>query len=232
MKRRPQCLLSSMIVMMACGGRTELEGGRLAAGVGGATAVRGSEATGGTSATGGISTTGGTYAIGNCVNSSDCHLLQNCCSCAAVSNNTTAECLLSCGSVSMCDGMGLGPMDAICVAGRCSLSLSCNTDYVTCLGVPPKCNPGQVPAIRNGCFDKCIAVDQCNDVTSCNDCEAWGLACVTVESPLGSLHHCVTTPRACEQNRTCECMGVCDGIYACVNPGTTDLTCRCVECMM
>ncbi len=206
-------------------------GGASSASLGGQTSLI---ATGGNPGVGGQggSSAGGAFAD-LCTSASDCALADGCCTCTAYAKGQgVAQCALAC-TQTACAKLGVSASDVTCVAGRCVLGKSCDSREVLCNMAPPACPVGQAPIVEGSCYGtSCIAVDQCTAVTSCSECAAAGLACVTdqINSVLGDEYHCISIPENCAQNPTCQCLGACEPTYQCASPDSTDLICQCPDC--
>ena len=220
-------------------------GGRI--GTGGAAtggAATGGAATGGHVGTGGANT-GGRVGTGgasgsepDCTRDSDCHLLNDCCTCAAL--GPRQEPPPTCGLVclqSKCSAQSLPPNAVACVAGRCVAGFNCDDSEVTCRVATPICPDGQVPGVNadGTCYTGgCVPTTQCRSVASCNVCGS-SQACVTNQSRGRNEHHCVTVPAGCS-SANCSCLGdsVCLSPYSsCDNNssgGVKGVTCGCPTC--
>ncbi|MFZ5891099.1 MAG: hypothetical protein ACOY0T_08610 [Myxococcota bacterium] len=201
-----------------------------AAGKGG-TLGSGGVASGGAPASGGAVGQGGNVSGGGvCKSASDCRLQNDCCACLSVgTGELTATCNLAC-IQSACAAIGITADDVACIAGRCVFSRSCNTNRAMCEAEPPTCAAGKVPSIDNGCWGPCIPVGECSQVTSCKDCEAAGLVCVTDQLQAGPVYHCVSVPPACNGKPNCQCMSACLSPLQCGSATETNLSCVCPTC--
>lgn len=206
------------------GADTSSVGGAAAGGAAaGGAAGGGTTAVGGTGHAGGGTTSQGGIGAQQCRNRNDCVLFQDCCTCAALSaDSTPAMCRAACAEPA-CDAVGITSDDLSCVAGRCVLGRGCDDDYCQ----PEDCPAGQRPLADTSC-EVCIPVEQCKEVPNCDVCEAAGLTCVDYGHQIGSVYHCVATPDDCEDSSDCECMGVCTGDYVCNS--SERLYCTCPIC--
>jgi len=143
------------------------------------------------------------------------------------------ETMTACATVcdqSACAARGIGSNEVACISGRCVIDRSCNANAALCNMLAPSCPTGQAPLVTKGCYaGGCVSAAQCNEVTSCSDCIAAGLRCVT-DQTIPPSYHCVTTPTMCSDYPSCNCMGVCLGALKCADPYSVNLTCGCPEC--
>jgi hypothetical protein len=240
-----------LLIVSACGGTTETSAGAGGSGnalqSGGSASLAGAAQTGGNASLAGTTSLGGSAGIGgesgggnttasggpnstaSCTSASDCALSQGCCGCTAYAiREGIADCAMAC-TQTVCELLGISADEVNCVAGRCVIARSC-AGMVTCQSPPPPCGPIGQPSVDGSCYGPCLPVDQCSAVDSCSICTMYGLACVTEESLGGPAYHCVSTPPACAQNPTCQCMGVCSGAFQCSQPNSTNLYCICPTC--
>jgi hypothetical protein len=181
---------------------------------------------------------GGTHPEPECTRASDCKLLSDCCTCAAVPDGTSNP--VSCGLVCIqnkCAQLQVKSDDVACVAGRCVIGFQCDASNVTCKTATPFCLTGEVPEINAAgtCYtQRCVQATQCARVTACSDCGGDAAACVTYQTQMGNEHHCVSVPAACGGTASCACLGptTCLAPYgSCSNAsGTRGLTCSCPNC--
>ncbi len=169
---------------------------------------------------------GGGGADDKCSSREDCVLFSDCCTCRALTSARKApECDLFCIQDS-CSAAGITEEDVACVAGRCVLDRSCDDSNVTCEVATPNCEPASAPEVVDDCYTgRCLPVDQCSRVASCDACEAGGFACAVYATQVGVQNHCVSVLEACDAN-DCECMGVCTAPFSC----GSDLSCSCPVC--
>lgn len=225
----------------ASGGRGEAgaaSGGRSG---GGGTASGGASG-GGRMGTGGAATggrgTGGAASMTpkpDCTRDSDCHLYNDCCTCAAIGPNQPAPPL--CAQVciqSRCAALQLPQNAVACVAGRCVAGFDCDVSEVTCRMAAPDCPAGQVPSVNasRSCYSgACVPATQCTFVTNCNDCGPAD-ACITNQTRGTNERHCVTIPVACNGATTCGCLGAttCVSPYTSCDTSGNGLTCGCPTC--
>jgi hypothetical protein len=236
--------LVSLVGGVACGGEsTRPSGDGASNGGSSAGSNQGGQATGGSSAGGasGAGQTGGAMPTGGspnpprdgiCTTVADCAISTDCCNCfAAGPGEATASCRRACTpETTACALEGVTASDVMCVAGRCVLDRFCDLERVTCERARPACPAGTVPSRIGDCYGPCTGVSECSTVTSCDDCESAGLACVESTSPVGPLFTCASTPPECEANPTCACMGVCQDAFVCIEPDSTHLFCDCPHC--
>jgi hypothetical protein len=229
---------------LGCGGSTDNDpsgsGGSSGTGAisgSGGASTGGSPGTGAVSGTGGAST-GGVTGIGpECTSDAECTLFSDCCTCEAYGPNETPppSCLAACDK-SACDANGASAETVQCVAGRCVAGFQCKPIQVICNAIPPKCGPGEVPAVLGDCWGGCVPVTQCASAPSCNECNGTLMTCVQIDSSGGDgvSAHCVDVPKGCEGNQTCECMGT----NVCTSPtsdcfdlsGLKGMACSCNAC--
>ncbi|MGC4089843.1 MAG: hypothetical protein QM756_18545 [Polyangiaceae bacterium] len=205
-------------------------GGSSSGGTASGGAAAGGSSSGGAAAGGAAS--GGATSVGGglCTTNSDCQLSSDCCNCSAIGpGETVAPCKLLC-IQSACAAKSITSDEVRCVSGRCVLARSCNLSAVACDALPPTCAAGQVPSVLGGCYGPCIPVGECSEVNSCNDCAANGLVCVTDDSQLGPIRHCVNVPSACNGQPTCACMAACMRPYTCASASSSAVSCICPTC--
>jgi hypothetical protein len=79
-----------------------------------------------------------------------------------------------------------------------------------------------------------VPASECGYVTSCASCDPVLYVCVVYETQLEPYHHCVELPKACQDERNCDCLGmsVCvDPFWMCTDPGVRNqVKCQCPEC--
>jgi hypothetical protein len=137
----------------------------------------------------------GSAAARRCDTDGDCRLVNDCCTCEAVSTRdreaycgSQIACLVSaCAQYGEIDG-------ARCVARRCVLGFDCDTARITCKRLAPACPSGQVPRVlaRGGdrCYGECVDAGQCLSVPSCKACGTEDV-CVRSELKVSSTFHCI-----------------------------------------
>jgi hypothetical protein len=173
----------------------------------------------------------GPAAAPQCQKDSDCQLVNDCCTCAAIPKS---EKVPACDPKTAClipSCMQFGGVDQPrCAAGRCVLGFDCDTASVTCKRAAPVCPAGQVPRVvmqgMQRCFGECVDARQCLAVTSCASCARADLCARTGAAT--SLH-CLGLPSPCT-TATCACVGpsVCTGYGSCQTgmPPNPSLTCE------
>jgi hypothetical protein len=133
-----------------------------------------------------------------------------------------------------CEALQL-PKDAVaCIAGRCVAGFECDSSKVTCKLLPPVCEPGFVPGVKETCYTgTCVPVTECVSVKSCSDCGKF--ACANHATRTGPQAHCVTIPAACGDTATCACFGptVCTKPYSSCSDfsGVRGVSCTCPTCL-
>lgn len=170
-----------------------------------------------------------------CTTDEDCRLLNDCCSCAAVSADAIiAECPVDCLQPT-CNAAGITDPTVECLAGTCTLrGLNCDDSEVECDAPVPACEAGTIPHIQGGCYSNlCVPVESCSSVPSCDTCPE-SHACVSSQAFFETIT-CVPVDPACGGTPTCDCMGdeACGGSpFMCVptTTGEQDLTCVCPVC--
>jgi hypothetical protein len=205
-----------------------------AAGSGGSTGGAGAAGGGGAagSSTGGAG--GGGAAEPECSTVADCRLQNDCCTCQALAPGEVAPgCAIDC-IQNKCDAEQLQKDHMACVAGRCVAGFDCDSSKVTCKLLPPACEPGFVPAVKDTCYvGGCVPVTECVSVKSCADCAKF--ACANYATFAGPEAHCVTVPNACGNAATCACLGptVCTKSYSICNDlsGVRGVACSCPTCL-
>lgn len=169
----------STLLLMACGGSTDIQ-----TGAGGGGNVGGSSS-GGAAAAG-----GGSSAPADCSSDFDCQLVHSCCECVAYPKSANISiCAMAC-SQTACEALGLSDADARCVAGHCVTSANCRTQDVSCEMLEPTCPQGQVPRVNGLCYGACIPVNLCMAVNSCDVCTGAGYQCVTEQRLTGAFYTC------------------------------------------
>lgn len=170
-----------------------------------------------------------------CERHDECKVVDDCCSCMAIPVGkdpplcTMPECFAP-----SCTVHGVDNLDALCVAGRCTLLLSCDANAVTCKMMPPECPDGTVPAVLDSCWTgSCLQPECCSRVTDCDDCLK-GQACVVTMGFSNAGPHCTTMPEACHGKETCDCMSasVCIDRYGlCLDSEDPDDTDNEIDCV-
>lgn len=219
------------------GGSTGGAGGSSGGGAGGTSGSGG--ATGGAAgssgsggATGGM---GGGGGAAQCTDAAGCTLHSDCCTCQALGpGETVQECPVDC-IVDMCTSLGVTQANVACAAGSCVAGIPCASTTI-CNSKPPVCDPGKVPSIKDNCWGPCVPATECAGVSGCSDCTGPLQTCVTIETQTGDgpESHCVSIPKGCEGNPTCECMGdsVCASPFdTCTDfSGQKGMLCSCPNC--
>ncbi|MCA9620373.1 MAG: hypothetical protein KC731_15230, partial [Myxococcales bacterium] len=153
-----------------------------------------------------------------CDDASECQLHSDCCECVGEHVDLPEdECLANC-FVPMCEGLQ-APMNPLCEAGRCVVGYDCTTTVI-CLLPEPVCPAGQVPRIKDNCYQGCVPADQCQYVRNCDACTSDQL-CVREPDKVGG-YHCVPVPDGCSGAvGDCACAGdlACDPGETCVDVG-------------
>jgi hypothetical protein len=215
------------------GGSTSAGGGA-GAGTAGSAGASGSGGAGGAGGTGGIGGAAGGSPQPECTTAADCKLQNDCCTCQALA---PGEFYPSCPPIAClvdkCEALQL-PKDAVaCVAGRCVAGFECDSSKVTCKLLPPVCEPGFVPGVKDTCYTgTCVPVTECVSVKSCAECGKF--ACAAYATRTGPQAHCVTVPPACGDSATCACFGptVCTKPFSGCGDlsGLRGVTCTCPTC--
>ena len=202
---------------------------------GGTSAGRGGDGVGGTSAGRGGS---GGIPGPECTTASDCKLVDDCCTCAAIPVGATAP---ACGGVlckqNQCPARQLGTGTVDCVAGRCVAGFACDATQVICKVAAPVCPAGEVPVINDAgnCYvGTCAPAAECKTVSGCGSCTGANDACASYETQLGIQHHCITIPPECGGSASCSCFGA----ATCLSPyrscreysGLRGVYCSCPNC--
>ena len=152
-----------------------------------------------------------------CESDEDCQLVDDCCNCLAIPTEAEApECTFEECIATKCEVHRVEKLAAVCKAGRCTYSLSCDASRVSCeMGTPECSEEGTVPAVDGTCWTgSCVRNEQCSDVTDCAHCLS-GQQCVVNEGLSREVYHCVSVPEECKDRVDCSCMveNVCTGIY-------------------
>ncbi len=124
-----------------------------------ATGVAG--AAGASSCDAGPQGTGGATQNRECERSSECKLIDDCCTCEAVPSSEAAPlCLISTCFASACTRFAVSNVS--CIAGRCVLATSCDESKVTCNSVKPACAAGELAQVVNACWTgACVKASDC-----------------------------------------------------------------------
>jgi hypothetical protein len=181
------------------------------AGATGGAGASGTAGGAGGSAPGGRGGAGGSRGPGpECATASDCKLVDDCCTCAAIPIGATAQrCSVLCNQ-NQCGARQLRQGAVDCVVGRCVAGFACDASQVTCRVAPPSCPAGEVPSIdqAGNCYTgACAPASECTTVTGCGVCLVPDGACVSYQTRLGTQNHCVTIPPECGGNAGCDCLG-------------------------
>lgn len=162
-----------------------------------------------------------------CVNDSDCTLVDTCCTCLGIPNQEPVpECTLPECAAPKCEANGLLNPATVCRASHCVLDADCNRSHASCKSLPPDCPPGKTIFVVDGCWGGCIDVAECREVQNCAQCLG-GQACVTSNTMMFPAVHCVTVPNTCNGQISCACMGqnVCGFGMGCMQVSPTELKC-------
>lgn len=232
--------LSVFSLLVACGDDTNTTGG---GGSGTGANNTGAGQTGGngtgassTGGNGGAAQGGGgsggntTVPAPECTQDSDCFVNSDCCECAG---RPLGEAPPACGivcDVDTCTAKGIDTATAVCAAGRCVTTASCDESTVTCDIPTPQCEAGQSPIVVGACYGGgCLPTLECRDVTSCASCAGANAACV-VDSAFTQTSHCVD-PQGCNP-ADCACLGdsVCVGSFNACNDAVDHIECGCPAC--
>ncbi len=109
--------------------------------------------------------------------------------------------------------------------------VDCNPSTVTCKKAIPVCPPGQVPAVENGCWGKCIGILECATEKDCSNCTTG--FCAKYESFVTN-YRCVMPSLQCSA-LACSCLAP----YFCASPwdacndstsGPEKVSCSCPSC--
>lgn len=141
-----------------------------------------------------------------CTDSSECKLVNDCCTCESVPNaEPVRECLAVC-IAPHCSAVGHPNATPSCFAGTCVAGFDCTTS-VACATPPPTCPPGQVPHRTNGCWGGCVPATECLAVTSCDDCDTSTQTCVQFIGGESPVVGCLPIPQTCSGPADCACAG-------------------------
>lgn len=186
---------------------------------------------GGSGGDGGAGGAGGQVVVeAECLEATDCQLVDNCCDCMGFpGDETPPACPQQC-IQDKCAERQVPLAGAACEVGRCVLDVSCDPAAVVCLAPQPACPAGETAAVVGQCWGGCVPITECADVGDCAACAAAGAVCVVEITQLGLVHHCVETPPSCASSPDCSCMGdsVCLAPFdTCsdVTPGQIDCSC-------
>lgn len=163
-------------------------------------------------------------AVAECEENADCFVLDDCCSCSAVSGAASPG---SCDKVciqSACAARGLEGTRAVCEKKRCVFELSCDRSLVTCKAATPSCPAGMVPSVLGTCWAPCVPASDCVAVTDCDDCAA-GEVCVNGNDSL-TTRHCVGVAAECAAEPSCACTNACS--FQCSD--ADGISCYCINC--
>ncbi|MFO0547499.1 MAG: hypothetical protein U0271_03870 [Polyangiaceae bacterium] len=166
-----------------------------------------------------------------CMQDSDCFTNSDCCECAAHPNGEEpAACAIDC-IIDTCAAKGIDTTTAVCAAGRCVTTASCNDAVVTCDIPTPQCGAGESPIVVGSCYaGGCLPTLECRDVTSCASCTGPGDTCVIDAAHLQTIH-CVDA-QGCNP-ADCACLGdsVCIGSFNSCNDAVDHIECGCPTCL-
>jgi hypothetical protein len=112
---------------------------------------------------------------GPCQSDGDCQLVDDCCSCQAISPGEKAP---SCDPNRLCGTTVCAQFPGVdrahCSAGRCVLGFDCDSSMIACKRLPPLCPPGQIPQVvgqgDGRCYGECVEARQCLTVPACSAC--------------------------------------------------------------
>lgn len=216
---------------VATGNQNPSGGGAGGAGGASGTATTTSSTTA-SSASSASSTGSGVTAAAECSDSSQCTLVNDCCSCEALPVlEPKPKCEAQNCLVDTCTSLGVMPGTPTCSAGHCTL-FDCDHAKVMCKKAQPVCGPGETVAVENQCWAGCVPATQCIAVASCAQCDAKTQACVTEVFKGGPKIHCVDIAPTCNGKPTCACMGkaVCTGSFDVCNDVPDGIECGCTKC--
>lgn len=167
---------------------------------------------------------------GWCTTDGDCRVVNDDCQCVSVPRDQAdPNCNTGPGPTDVCSIYDdPEPVRAQCIAGRCSVGLTCD-GFAACLRAVPECPGNRVPpmlASRSCWAGPCIEKAQCAGFQSCDACEA-GETCV-YDKETSPAFHCVPNPPACEGAETnCACAEdfVCRPDQRCSDDGPSRVQC-------
>jgi hypothetical protein len=230
-------MAAAAVAGIGCGDDAVFEGSvATGSGAQGTTSQGGSG--GQTSSNGGSSSVGGsgggvTFPQPECMERTDCQLVNTCCDCMGYpASANEPPCVQQC-IQDKCQELGFNAAAAACEVGRCVLDVSCNAMETTCDTPPPNCPAGYAASVVEGCWGECIPVTECARVTSCDACSGGLDVCVAVDTQLGRQYHCVDVLKGCEGTPDCACMGstVCLGAFdTCNDVPMGGMACSCPNC--
>jgi len=176
--------------------------------------------------------------VAACTKDSDCLLVDDCCTCAAIVRGDrppACDPRITC-PMTTCAQFG-GVDKARCMAGRCIVGLDCDTTRVTCRRLAPVCPAGEVPRVvmqgQDRCYGECVDARQCLSVPECARC-ARGDLCVGYAAAAQVRLHCVSAPPPCGDSPSCACAAaICTGEWSSCVPGVSPLpqiSCECPTC--
>jgi len=178
-------------------------------------------------------TTGGAELI--CIDETQCMLIDDCCTCAAVHvDGPVEECELDC-KTTMCESLGIPDIGVVCdPEGACMLEpRNCADGVVSCDMATPRCPEGTLPEVteQGDCWTgACIPVEACDGVPSCEWCGE-DEVCVEELTQLGSLFSCQPRPDDCGGVPTCACVPeACEEPFGLCGEAEDHITCSCPVC--
>ncbi|MEZ4449371.1 MAG: hypothetical protein R3B09_07825 [Nannocystaceae bacterium] len=194
---------------------------------------------GSTTATTTTTTTGGLDVEPSCTDDSECTILDSCCECDPHHVDfDVAVCDEDCDQ-SACNAAGLGSAKAICKAGRCTFEkVECNPLGILCKSLPPRCEPGFIPGVKddgNGkCWSgACVPAEACDWAPECSACAAPDLTCVG-HLQKGAYVVCEAKPFECGDGpATCGCAGaICEASppWTVCHEVAEGIACECPNC--
>ncbi len=138
-----------------------------------------------------------------CVEDSDCTLINDCCRCEAVAVGAEVfPCEGNCLQPT-CDALSLRDVQVACRSGVCEFAeVRCADASITCDEAMPDCPEGTENSIVGGCWGPCVPPRYCAEAPCPADGCGPGWACVQHQATQAK---CEVVPFACAGVLGCEC---------------------------
>lgn len=148
-------------------------------------------------------TTDTPIAAGECMQDSDCVLVNDCCACdAAPADVPRKPCDANCLQPS-CDALSLKDVRVACRLGVCEFAdVTCSEGPVACDETKPSCPAGTRVSVQDNCWGPCVHPRYCAD-EAC-PAEGCGVGWTCVEHEVAKSD-CVVVPLECAGVPDCTC---------------------------
>ncbi len=140
---------------------------------------------------------------GECMQDSDCVLVNDCCVCdSAPADVPIKPCEGNC-LQSSCDALGLKDVQVACRLGVCEFAdVTCSEGPVTCDEAKPSCPAGTRVSVQDNCWGPCVHPRYCADEACPAEGCGEGWTCVDYEA---ANSDCVVVPLECAGVPDCTC---------------------------